>query len=174
MTKGYVKLYREWFEHPVINKSNDHWMVWTYLCINATHTEIPMMFKGKMITLKPGQLITGRFAISERCRVQESKVKRILTEFETYHLIDRQRSNKNSLITILTTDAEKETDHQIDQPVTNNRPSTDQQLTTNKNVKNVKNVRNIAQASQSKFVNFQPSPVEDYGEAFYQVLESQK
>lgn len=158
MTKGYVKLYREWFDHPVINKDNDHWMVWCYLCINATHTQISMMFAGEMITLQPRQLITGRYAISASCRVQESKVRRILIEFEKYHLIDRQRSNKNSLITILPTDAEKESDRQDDRPVTDNRPTTDRQLTTNKNDKKDKNFKNgrfIGHPTANKFINFE-------------------
>lgn len=176
MTKGFVKLYREWFDHPVINKDNDHWMVWCYLCIHATHTEIPMMFKGEMVILKPGQLITGRFVISERCRVQESKVRRILIEFEKYHLIDRQRSNKNSLITILTTDSEKESDHQNDQPVTNEWTAGDHQVTTNKNDKNVKNVKNNRNSWRShpnKFVNFTPTLEADYG-ALYDMVKARQ
>lgn len=159
MTRGYVKFYREWFDHPVINKDNDHWMVWCYLWMNATHAQIPMMFAGEMITLQPRQLITGRYVISERCRVQESKVKRILAEFEKYHLIDRQRSNKNSLITLLVTDAERNSDRQNDQQVIVNRPTGDRQVTTNKNERmgNVKKERLITQAAGNRFVNFKHS-----------------
>ena len=175
MTKGYVKFYREWFDHPVINKDNDHWMVWCYLWMNATHAQIPMVFAGEMITLQPRQLITGRYVISERCHVQESKVRRILSEFEKFHLIDRQRSNKNSLITILPTDAEKEGDRQDDRQMTDNRPTSDRQVTTNKNdknVKNVKNVRNNWQSRPNKFVNFQPSG-EDATELMYKIMEKE-
>ena len=171
---GWVKLYREWFEHPIINKDNDHWMVWTYLCMKATHAQIHATFAGEMITLQPRQLITGRYSISERCRVQESKVKRILTEFEKYHLIDRQRSNKNSLITLLVTDAEQNSDRQNDQPVTGNRPTGDRRVTTNNNVKECsKNGKNRRSPSSNKFNNFEPSGT-DWDEVAYHIMEQQQ
>lgn len=145
MNDGWVKAYRAWMDHPAIWRDGDHIAVWMYLQLNASHAQIPMMFAGEMITLQPRQLITGRYVISEKCRVQESKVKRILSEFEKYHLIDRQRSNKNSLITILPTDAERESDRQNDRQVTDNRPTSDRQVTTNKNerMKECKNVNNM-------------------------------
>jgi len=102
--QGWIKLYRKLLENPIVCKDSDHLAVWVYLLLNATHEAYPALFKGKKITLEPGQLITGRKSISNKLSVSESKVKRILIELENDHQIDRQRSNQNSLISILNWD----------------------------------------------------------------------
>ena len=102
--QGWIKLHRKLLENPIVCKDSDHLAVWVYLLLNATHEAYPALFKGKKITLEPGQLITGRKSISNKLSVSESKVKRILIELENDHQIDRQRSNQNSLISILNWD----------------------------------------------------------------------
>lgn len=141
--QGWIKLHRKLLCNPVVCKDSDHLAVWVYLLLNATHKDYDALFKGKRITLKPGQLLTGRKSISNQLLISESKVKRILLSFENDQQIDRQRSNQNSLITILNWNDYQEHDQQNDQPMTSKRPASDQQVTTNKNVKNVKNVKNI-------------------------------
>jgi hypothetical protein len=141
MDGGWVKIHRKMLEHPIVCKDTDHLAIWIYLLVNATHKEIPALFKGKKIMLQPGQLITGRMSISEQLSVSESKVKRILLLFESDQQIERQRSNQNSLISIVNWHKYQTIDQQNDQPVTSQRPASDQPVTTNKNVKNEKNVR---------------------------------
>ena len=136
--EGWIKLHRQIMDNPVVMKDSDHLAVWIYLLLNATHKEYPAIFKGEKITLKPGQLLTGRKSIAEKLAIQESKVKRILTSFENDQQIDRQRGNKNSLISIVRWSEYQECDQQNDQQMTNKRPTSDQQVTTNKNVKNVR------------------------------------
>jgi hypothetical protein len=138
---GYIKLHRKILENPVVCKDSEYFSVWLYLLLNATHKEYPAMFKGEKIMLQPGQLITGRISISDRFNISESKVKRILISLESDQQIERQRSNQNSLITILNWNIYQQSDQQNDQPVTSERPASDQPVTTNKNVKNVKNER---------------------------------
>ena len=75
---GYVKLYRNLLENPLVCKDSDHFAAYHYLILNATHKERRMIFRGKTITLKPGQLITGRKKIAEKFKIHESKVQRIL------------------------------------------------------------------------------------------------
>lgn len=139
---GYVKIYRHLLDNPVVCKDSDHLAVWMYLLLNATHKEMDVMFQGERVTLHPGQLITGRKSISSKMGVEESKVKRILISFENDQQIDRQRSNKNSLITVKNWDKYQLSDQQDGQTVTSKCPASDQQVTTNKNVKNDKNVKN--------------------------------
>lgn len=136
---GWIKLHRKVLENPIVCKDSDHLAVWAYLLLNATHKEYQTIFKGEKITLQPGQLITGRKTISEKLKISESKVKRILFAFESDQQIARERSNKNSLISILNWEKYQVTDQHDDQQVTSNRPASDQQVTTNKNVKNDKN-----------------------------------
>ena len=138
---GWIKLHRKLLDNPVVMKDSDHLAVWIYLLLNASHTEYPVLFGGKKISLKAGQLITGRKSIASTLGISESKVRRVLDLFEIDQQIDRQRSNKNSLVSILNWDKYQIFDQQIDQQATNKRPTSDQQVTTNKNNKNIKNIK---------------------------------
>lgn len=140
--EGWIKLHRQMLENPIVMKDSDHLAVWIYLLLNATHKEYPAMFKGEKITLKAGQLLTGRKAISTKLKIEETKVKRILTLFENDQQIARQRSNQNSLISILQWDSYQEDAQPNAQRMPNECPTSAQRVPTNKNVKNVKNVKN--------------------------------
>lgn len=232
-SNGWIKLHRKLLDNPIIMKDADHLAVWMYLLLNATHAEYPALFKGKKIILKAGQLITGRKSISEKLCVNESKVRRILDAFENDQQIDRQRSNQNTLISLVNWDKyqicnqqnsqqltnsfggngtplcenepeidqqnsqqeilgdahkmgdcdvlDADTDQQNDQRMTNERPTDDQPVTTNKNVNNKKNVKNernninISSGNESSDqASPKPKPVKHkYGE-YQHVLLSDK
>ena len=57
--EGWIKVYRQMLDNPIVCKDSDHIAVWIYLLLNATHTEYDTLFKGKRTTLQKGQLITG-------------------------------------------------------------------------------------------------------------------
>lgn len=140
--EGYIWLHRKMLDNPVVMKDSDHVAVWIYLLLNASHKGYPVIFNGKKITLKAGQLITGRKKIAEVTGVDESKVRRILKNFKNDQQIDQQSCTQNSLITVLNWNNYQLCDQQNDQRVTNKRPTSDQRVTTNNNVNNVKNVKN--------------------------------
>nr|DAO51594.1 MAG TPA: replisome organizer [Caudoviricetes sp.] len=143
-SNGWIKLHRKLLDNPIVMKDSEYLAVWIYLLLNASHAEYPVLFGGKKITLQPGQLITGRKSIASELCISESKVRRILDMFETDQQIDRQRSNKNSLVSIKNWDKYQICDRQNDQQLTNNRPTTDQQPTTNKkNNKKIKEDKEI-------------------------------
>mgnify|MGYP003299671271 CR=1 FL=1 len=139
---GWVKLHRKMLDNPIIMKDADHLAVWMYLLLNATHAEYPALFRGKKITLQPGQLITGRKSIAGTLCVNESKVTRILSAFEIEQQIEQQASNKNRLITVVNWDKYQLCEQPIEQQMNNKRTSTEQQVNTNKKNKNVKNEKN--------------------------------
>ncbi len=141
--EGYIKAYRSMLDNPVVCKDSEYFAVWCYLLLNATHKEKQVLFAGKKITLKAGQLITGRIKIAEHFKISESKVQRILKMYENEQQIEQQISNKNRLITILHWDLYQYSEQQIEQQLNNKRTTTEQQVNTNKNVKNDKNERNI-------------------------------
>jgi rubrerythrin len=134
---GFVKVYRELYEHPIVHKDNDYLSVWLYLLLNATHTEYKAEFKGQVITLKKGQLLCGRISISEKSMVEQSKVERILKRLISEQMIEQQTSSKNRLITILNWDKYQIVEQQNEQQVNNKRTTSEQQVNTNKNDKNV-------------------------------------
>lgn len=133
--EGWIKMHRKMLDNPVVFKDADHVAVWTYLLLNATHAEYPAVFKGRKILLLPGQLITGRKAISEKLKVSESKVQRILKWFESDLQIEQQTSNKNRLITIINWEQYQNIEQQ------NEREVVDKQ-TANEHKQECKNVKN--------------------------------
>ena len=100
-TNGWIKLHRKLLDNPVVMKDSDHLAVWIYLLLNASHTEYPVLFGGKKISLKAGQLITGRKSIASTLNMSESKVTRVIEMLKSEHQIEQQTSNKNRLITIV-------------------------------------------------------------------------
>ena len=132
---GWIKAYREWINDPIINKDPEYFSVWMFLQLTATHKSVTADFCGKTITLKPGQLITGRDAIARKTKVNSQKVERILKRLKSVHLIEQQTGNKGRLISLLNWDFEQKIEHQIEQPV-NNKRTTNVHLQEDKNVKN--------------------------------------
>ena len=135
--EGWIKIHRKMLDNPIIGKDSDYLSVWIYLLLNATHKEIPALFKGKRITLKQGQLITGRKSMSDKLKISESKIYRIINEFKSEQQIEQQTSNKNSLITILNWDRYQQNEQQNETQMNNKWTTTEQQVNTNKNVKNI-------------------------------------
>lgn len=110
---GYIKLYRKTLDNPIVCKDSDYLAVWIYLLLNATHKEYPTIFKGQKFLLQPGQLITGRKVIAQTFNISESKVQRILKSLKNEQQIERQTSNKNSLISILNWEDYQSSEHQV-------------------------------------------------------------
>lgn len=140
---GYIKLYRKILDNPIVCKDMEHFIVWIYLLLNATHKEHDVVFKNERVTLKAGQILTGRKKIGQRFNIDENKVQRILKYFEKQHQIEQQMSSKNRLITIVNWKEYQLERQQIEQQVNNNRTTSEQQVNTNKNGKNIKKDKNV-------------------------------
>lgn len=132
---GYIKSYRSTIEKPWYSKSA-YFHLWHHLLYSATYKEMEVFFNNTTFKLKPGQLITGRKALSRDTGINESKIERILTYFEkTEQQIEQQKTNKNRLITVLNWEKFQSTEQQTEQQVNNNRTTSEQQMNTNKNNK---------------------------------------
>lgn len=153
--EGWIKLHRKILDNPIIFKDKDYLAVWIYLLLNATHKEIPALFKGKKIILQKGQLITGRKSMSNQLKISESKIYRIINDFKSEQQIEQQTSNQNSLITILNWDKYQQIEQQNEQPMNNERTTDEQRVNTNKNDKNVKNDKNNIKEKNTKRKTFE-------------------
>jgi len=144
MTNGWIKIHRKIWDNPRSNDSG--WIsLWIALLAFATHQPQDKIFKGKRITLKAGQILTGRKFLARKTGVSESKVQRLLDVFEDEGQIEQQKTNRNRLITILNWKR-----YQVTEQQANNRRTTDeQQVNTYKNIKNVKNDKKPSVASDA-------------------------
>lgn len=136
---GWISLHRKLLDNPVVCKDPDHIAVWIYLLLNATHSGYDTIFEGSRITLKPGQLITGRKSISSSLKVSESKVQRVLKTFEIEQQIEQQTTPRNRLISILNWSQYQQSEQVFEQQLNNKRTTTEQQLNTNNNDNKVNN-----------------------------------
>ena len=151
--EGWIKIHRKILENPIICKDSDYLSIWIYLLLNATHKEIPAIFKGQKIILQPGQLITGRKSISKQLKISESKIYRVINEYKSEHQIEQQTSNKNSLITIINWNIYQQNEQQNEQQMNNKRTTTEHKQEC-KNVIN-NNLFNFNIKEDENFVGFQ-------------------
>lgn len=151
---GWISLHRKILDNPIVCKDADYFAVWTYLLLQATHKNMDAIFKGKRITLLPGQLITGRKSIAEKFNIAESKVHRILKTFENEQQIEQQTSSQNRLISILRWNEYQKSEQRIEQQVNNEWTTSEQRVNTNNNEitnnKKIINYSNIENDYQEK------------------------
>lgn len=133
---GFVKVKREIIDDPTIFRDPDYVAVWLYLMLNAVFAPVEVSFHGQRIMLQPGQLTTGRKKIAEKCRVQESKVQRILKRFEVEHLIEQRTDRQCRLITICSWNDAQRSEQGNEQGLTNDRTTAEQRLNTKQEDKN--------------------------------------
>ena len=57
---GFVKVHRKILDNPTICTDSDHFAVWNYLLLNATHKPYRANFKGKEIVLQPRRIDNGK------------------------------------------------------------------------------------------------------------------
>jgi hypothetical protein len=143
MNTGWIKLHRKILDNPIVCKDPDYFTIWIYLLLNATHTEYDVIFKGKRRILKSGELLSGRKSISEKTKISESKVQRILKTFQNEQQIEQQTTNINRLISITKWDCYQITEQQHEQQLNNEGTTTEQRVNTNNNVNNIKKEKNV-------------------------------
>lgn len=136
--KGYIKLHRgildwEWFDDPSTT------MVFLYLLLTANIEE--KNYHGE--TIPVGSTVVGRKMLAEKTGLSERNVRTALEHLKSTNEITIKSTNRFSVITVVNWGkyqlCNKQTDQQTDQQSANNRPTTDQQLTTPKEYKNIRN-----------------------------------
>jgi hypothetical protein len=131
---GWIKLYRKFCEWEWFNVS-EMVHLFIYLLLNANHEH--GTWKG--IDVKRGQIITGLNTLHKNTGISIRKLRTCLDRLEKTREIDRQTTNKYSIITISNYEEyqtkETTTDKQSDKQATSKRQANDKQTTTNKNNK---------------------------------------
>lgn len=137
----------------------DHWMwedaeavkLWLYLLLNANYVDKTRAFNGSVVSVKRGQLIYGRKAVSRKLGIGEAKLRRVMKKFEDDHMISQQRTNKYSIITVTCYEKYQDTNQQTN----GQRPANDRLTTTPKQ-------RNkVTKKQPTRFV---PPSADDVGE----------
>lgn len=131
MSEGWFKIDRDIFENKVVCHDCEYLAVWCLINSMAAFKEHDCMFNGRVITLKIGQLITSRKAISQRTGVEQTKVERILKRFISAQLIEQQTLSKGRLITVLWEKPGEKNAQPFAQQMHSKRTANAQQMHTN-------------------------------------------
>ena len=100
MNEGWIKLNRAICDSAVFSDS-EVLQLWIWLLCNAAYEEHDVLYQGKVIHLKQGEVITGRKMLSEKLRTAESKVYRALTLLQELGNVGIKPNNKFSVVSIV-------------------------------------------------------------------------
>ncbi len=134
MSQGWIKLHRsllDWEWYSDINVKT----LFIHLLLKANHKDK----KWKGHTIKAGQLLTGRKALSVETGLSEQQIRSALNKLKSTGEITIKSTNRSSVITLPAWESYQLDNQQTTQQATNKQPTDNQQITTNKNVKNGEN-----------------------------------
>lgn len=128
---GWIKLHRSLMDHWIWGEP-EAVVFWLSLLMDANHTTVKKLFNGALVEIQRGQLLFGLESFEKKTGVSIRKMRRYLSMMEKECMIDRQKRNKYSLITIANYEKHQTTDSQT----ATERQANDNQAATLKNVKN--------------------------------------
>lgn len=135
----WIKLYRkfkewEWYGDVIVTA------VFIHLLISANWK--PKKWQG--LTIDTGELITSIATLSKELNISVRQTRTALDKLQACHAIDKQTTNKYTLIKVLNYSKYQSTedfgDKHIDNQATNERQTNDKQTTTTKELKNNRNI----------------------------------
>lgn len=125
---GWISLHRKFLEWEWFDKS-EMVQLFIYLLLKANHTA----GEWHGIIVKRGQLITGIKKINKDTKISFQKIRTCLKRLELTHEINKQTTNKYSIITICNYDIYQTIQQTNNKEVTNKQQTSNKQLTTNNN-----------------------------------------
>lgn len=97
---GFILLHRSLMDKGYYTDS--HYVhLWLHLLLKANHSAAEFMHGDKMITLIPGQFVTGREKLAAETGLNPYKIERVLKVFENAQQIAQQTFSKYRIITVL-------------------------------------------------------------------------
>ena len=146
---GWLKLYRSILDSAVFQDA-EVLKVWVWLLCNVSFEQHDTVCYGKVISLKPGQIATGRKKISQCTDLNETKVYRALIALKSLGNIEIKSTNKYSIITVVNWDKYQDenckrtaNEQQTNSKTTAEEQQGDSKRTQHKNGKNGKKEKNI-------------------------------
>lgn len=97
---GWIKLQRDIMDHWIA-QDNEYLAVWVRMLAEANFNDRKTVINGALVEVKRGQLVFGLDSYSEKTGVSVRRLRKLLELLENDGMIDRQKSNKFSLISIV-------------------------------------------------------------------------
>lgn len=100
---GWIKLQRDIMSHWIA-QDNEYLAVWIRMLSEANFEAQTKMFNGQVITVGRGQFIFGLDSYAEKTKVSVMRLRRLVDLLEKHQMINRVKSSKYSLISIVNYD----------------------------------------------------------------------
>lgn len=165
MHRGFIKIWRKLTETSFYRDSFALHLA-IHLLLKANHKAKTYLFDGKQIIIERGQLMSGRFTLSEETGIKPSTIRNKIALLRNAHFLDIKSNNKFSVITILNYETyqnlSEDNGHQTGQQKDSQRTTKGQPEDTNKNDKNDKNDKNKDIYGRTPFTPPTPDEVTSY------------
>jgi hypothetical protein len=136
-SQGWISLHRKLLDNPIFSNYK-LLQTFLYCLLKASHSDREQLVGDELVTIKTGQLVTGRKAIAKATKLSEQNVRTALNRLEKLGILTIKPTNKYSIVTVVAWDLHQQTNQQV----TNKQPTSNQQVTTNNNYNNVNNSNN--------------------------------
>lgn len=97
--KGWIALHRQLVDHWISDSLEDLG-AWSYLLMIASHQETKFKLKGRLITLKRGQLARSKLSLAQHFKWSRTKLDRFLRLLKDDGMIELKSYNTTTVITI--------------------------------------------------------------------------
>ena len=163
---GWIKLHKSITEHwlwddPVVLKA------WIDLLISVNYTDKKILFNGKLIVVKAGQILTSIRKLSERWGCTRRKANRIVQLFTEDNMVELKTNRNGTLLTIVNygkyqdmRDTESTT-QDTTQSTTQDTTEGTTESTQHKNIKNNKELKENKNNREGKSRAFTPPTLEE-------------
>lgn len=145
---GWIKLQRDIMSHWIA-QDNEYLAVWIRMLSEASYEAQTKMFNGQVITVGRGQFIFGLDSYAEKTKVSVMRLRRLVDLLEKHQMINRVKTSKYSLISIVNYDK-----YQADNRQTTGTQQADNNTKRSKESTEVKE-NNLVDSSESTAVDFQ-------------------
>lgn len=151
---GWIKIHKKFLNWGWYNDTN---MVRLFLHLLLTANYEEKEWKGQII--KRGQTIVGRMELSKILSISEQTIRTCITKLKSTNEITTKSTNKYTIITLVKYEEYQKVDKKLTNKstnkLTNDQPTTNQQLTTPKEIKNKRNKEYIKASADAEEFNFQ-------------------
>jgi len=127
------------WDNPSLKGRMNHLVVWMWILDHVMWEDGKQVrFDGKIIKLLPGQMTCGCLRIAEDTGCAASTVSRVLNDFVSERLLERQTDNKCSLITVVNWMSYQGDERQDEKQVRGKREADERQVRTKEEGKKVR------------------------------------
>lgn len=141
MQRGFVKIYRK-VEDSGLMQNPNALVLFLHLLMRAAYKEKKIGIAGQVVSLKRGQLVTGRKSLAHDLKLSERKIRTSLELLIKLEIVTSTPTSKWSVIEVVNYDKYQSLESSTTSTPTNKRPANDQQVTTIEEGKKVKQVKN--------------------------------